>query len=87
MCLCFIDTLFVLQTVRYQLFDFDKNPHDVCVCVICLCVHACRYLMFIMVLVTVVVLHCVVVLNLHFRSPSTHIMTEWTREVHRLHKE
>ena len=41
-----------------------------------------RYLMFIMVLVTVVVLNCVVVLNLHFRTPSTHVMTEWTKEVH-----
>ena len=54
----------------------------VCVSFVCVCIHECRYLMFIMVLVTVVVLHCVVVLNLHFRSPSTHIMTEWTREVH-----
>ncbi|KAG7274102.1 hypothetical protein CRUP_028809 [Coryphaenoides rupestris] len=39
-----------------------------------------KYLMFIMVLVTVVVLNCVVVLNLHFRTPSTHVMTEWTKE-------
>ncbi|XP_034562451.1 acetylcholine receptor subunit delta [Notolabrus celidotus] len=38
-----------------------------------------KYLMFIMVLVTVVVLNCVVVLNLHFRTPSTHIMSEWTK--------
>ncbi len=37
--------------------------------------------MFIMVLVTVVVLNCVIVLNLHFRTPSTHVMTEWTKEV------
>lgn len=37
--------------------------------------------MFIMVLVTVVVLNCVVVLNLHFRTPSTHVMSEWTKEV------
>uniref|UniRef100_A0A3Q1JHY7 Uncharacterized protein n=1 Tax=Anabas testudineus TaxID=64144 RepID=A0A3Q1JHY7_ANATE len=39
-----------------------------------------KYLMFIMVLVTVVVLNCVVVLNLHFRTPSTHVMTEWTKK-------
>ncbi|KAM9436754.1 acetylcholine receptor subunit delta [Clarias gariepinus] len=38
-----------------------------------------KYLMFIMVLVTVVVLNCVVVLNLHFRTPSTHFMSEWTK--------
>uniref|UniRef100_A0A665UUQ9 Cholinergic receptor, nicotinic, delta (muscle) n=1 Tax=Echeneis naucrates TaxID=173247 RepID=A0A665UUQ9_ECHNA len=40
-----------------------------------------KYLMFIMVLVTVVVLNCVVVLNLHFRTPSTHVMSEWTKKV------
>ncbi|XP_053468016.1 acetylcholine receptor subunit delta [Ictalurus furcatus] len=39
-----------------------------------------KYLMFIMVLVTVVVLNCVIVLNLHFRTPSTHFMTMWTKE-------
>ncbi|TRY95262.1 hypothetical protein DNTS_012201 [Danionella cerebrum] len=45
-----------------------------------------KYLMFIMVLVTVVVLNCVIVLNLHFRTPSTHVMSEWTKEffLHRL---
>ncbi|XP_061094930.1 acetylcholine receptor subunit delta-like [Conger conger] len=39
-----------------------------------------KYLMFIMVLVTIVVLNCVVVLNLHFRTSSTHLMSEWTKE-------
>uniref|UniRef100_A0A8P4G7R5 Acetylcholine receptor subunit delta n=1 Tax=Dicentrarchus labrax TaxID=13489 RepID=A0A8P4G7R5_DICLA len=39
-----------------------------------------KYLMFIMVLVTVVVLNCVVVLNLHFRTPSTHVMSDWTKK-------
>ncbi|XP_030623429.1 acetylcholine receptor subunit delta [Chanos chanos] len=39
-----------------------------------------KYLMFIMVLVTIVVLNCVIVLNLHFRTPSTHVMSEWTKE-------
>ncbi|TWW74189.1 Acetylcholine receptor subunit delta [Takifugu flavidus] len=39
-----------------------------------------KYLMFIMVVVTVVVLNCVVVLNLHFRTPSTHVMSEWTKQ-------
>ncbi|KAM9331924.1 acetylcholine receptor subunit delta-like isoform 1-T1 [Pholidichthys leucotaenia] len=39
-----------------------------------------KYLMFIMVLVTVVVLNCVVVLNLHFRTSSTHVMTMWTKK-------
>uniref|UniRef100_A0A674PA86 Cholinergic receptor, nicotinic, delta (muscle) n=1 Tax=Takifugu rubripes TaxID=31033 RepID=A0A674PA86_TAKRU len=40
-----------------------------------------KYLMFIMVVVTVVVLNCVVVLNLHFRTPSTHVMSEWTKQL------
>ncbi|MBN3325561.1 ACHD protein, partial [Atractosteus spatula] len=39
-----------------------------------------KYLMFIMLIVTVVVLNCVIVLNLHFRTPSTHIMSDWTKE-------
>ncbi|TWW74004.1 Acetylcholine receptor subunit delta [Takifugu flavidus] len=34
-----------------------------------------------MVVVTVVVLNCVVVLNLHFRTPSTHVMSEWTKQL------
>ncbi|XP_026863880.2 acetylcholine receptor subunit delta isoform X2 [Electrophorus electricus] len=39
-----------------------------------------KYLMFIMILVTAVVLNCVVMLNYHFRTPSTHVMTQWTKE-------
>lgn len=45
-------------------------------------VHALhRYLLFIMVLVTAVVIICVIVLNFHFRTPSTHIMSDWVKEV------
>uniref|UniRef100_A0A8C6JAN0 ACHD protein n=1 Tax=Melopsittacus undulatus TaxID=13146 RepID=A0A8C6JAN0_MELUD len=40
-----------------------------------------KYLLFIMLLVTAVVVICVVVLNFHFRTPSTHIMSNWVREV------
>lgn len=40
-----------------------------------------RYLLFIMLLVTAVVIISVVVLNFHFRTPSTHIMSDWVREV------
>ncbi|XP_029471529.1 acetylcholine receptor subunit delta isoform X2 [Rhinatrema bivittatum] len=40
-----------------------------------------KYLMFIMVLVTVVVVSCVVVLNIHFRTPSTHTMSVWLKEL------
>uniref|UniRef100_A0A8C9F8J0 Cholinergic receptor nicotinic delta subunit n=1 Tax=Pavo cristatus TaxID=9049 RepID=A0A8C9F8J0_PAVCR len=36
-----------------------------------------KYLLFIMLLVTAVVVICVVVLNFHFRTPSTHIMSDW----------
>uniref|UniRef100_A0A8C3XEG5 Cholinergic receptor nicotinic delta subunit n=1 Tax=Cyanoderma ruficeps TaxID=181631 RepID=A0A8C3XEG5_9PASS len=40
-----------------------------------------KYLLFIMLLVTAVVIISVVVLNFHFRTPSTHIMSDWVREV------
>ncbi|NXI51902.1 ACHD protein, partial [Chloroceryle aenea] len=40
-----------------------------------------KYLLFVMLLVTAVVLICVVVLNFHFRTPSTHIMSDWVKEV------
>lgn len=43
--------------------------------------HPHRYLLFIMLLVTAVVVICVVVLNFHFRTPSTHIMSDWVKEV------
>ncbi|XP_010156709.1 PREDICTED: LOW QUALITY PROTEIN: acetylcholine receptor subunit delta, partial [Eurypyga helias] len=43
-----------------------------------------KYLLFIMLLVTAVVVICVVicvvVLNFHFRTPSTHIMSDWVKE-------
>uniref|UniRef100_A0A8B9QJP8 Cholinergic receptor nicotinic delta subunit n=1 Tax=Apteryx owenii TaxID=8824 RepID=A0A8B9QJP8_APTOW len=40
-----------------------------------------KYLLFIMLLVTAVVVICVVVLNFHFRTPSTHVMSNWVKEV------
>ncbi|KAM4695004.1 acetylcholine receptor subunit delta [Discoglossus pictus] len=40
-----------------------------------------KFLMFIMVLVMIVVVSCVVVLNIHFRTPSTHILTDRMKEV------
>ncbi|XP_073482575.1 acetylcholine receptor subunit delta isoform X2 [Aquarana catesbeiana] len=40
-----------------------------------------KYLTFIMILVTIVVVSCVVVLNIHFRTPSTHIMSERMKEL------
>ncbi|NXY50603.1 ACHD protein, partial [Ceuthmochares aereus] len=40
-----------------------------------------KYLLFIMLLVTAVVVICVVVLNFHFRTPSTHVMSDWVKEV------
>ncbi|XP_014801307.1 PREDICTED: acetylcholine receptor subunit delta isoform X2 [Calidris pugnax] len=40
-----------------------------------------KYLLFIMLLVTAVVIICVVVLNFHFRTPSTHVMSDWVKEV------
>uniref|UniRef100_A0A8C0H0Q9 Cholinergic receptor nicotinic delta subunit n=1 Tax=Chelonoidis abingdonii TaxID=106734 RepID=A0A8C0H0Q9_CHEAB len=40
-----------------------------------------KYLLFIMLLVTAVVGTNVIVLNIHFRTPSTHVMSSWIKEV------
>lgn len=40
-----------------------------------------KYLVFTMILVTVSVLVAIAVLNVHFRSPSTHKMSPWVRRI------
>lgn len=40
-----------------------------------------KYLLFTMVLVTCSIIVTVFVLNIHFRTPSTHVMSPWTREL------
>uniref|UniRef100_A0A8C0H659 Cholinergic receptor nicotinic delta subunit n=1 Tax=Chelonoidis abingdonii TaxID=106734 RepID=A0A8C0H659_CHEAB len=40
-----------------------------------------KYLLFIMLLVTAVVGTNVIVLNIHFRTPSTHVMSSWIKEL------
>lgn len=42
---------------------------------------AYRFLLFGMVLVTMVVVICVIVLNIHFRTPSTHVLSEGVKKV------
>ncbi|KAH0624263.1 hypothetical protein JD844_007937 [Phrynosoma platyrhinos] len=39
-----------------------------------------KYLLFVMLLVTAVCVLCVVELNIHFRTPSTHRLSSWTKE-------
>nr|XP_004662306.1 acetylcholine receptor subunit delta [Jaculus jaculus] len=40
-----------------------------------------KFLLFGMVLVTMVVMICVIVLNIHFRTPSTHVLSEGIKKV------
>lgn len=40
-----------------------------------------RFLLFGMVLVTMVVVICVITLNIHFRTPSTHVLSEGVKKV------
>jgi len=40
-----------------------------------------KYLLFTMVLVTCSIIVTVFVLNIHFRSPSTHVMSPWVQEL------
>ncbi|XP_036767918.2 acetylcholine receptor subunit delta isoform X3 [Manis pentadactyla] len=40
-----------------------------------------KFLLFGMVLVTVVVVVCVIVLNIHFRTPSTHVLSEGVKKL------
>ena len=40
-----------------------------------------KYLLFTMILVTLSIIATVVVLNIHFRTPSTHTMAPWVRKV------
>lgn len=44
-----------------------------------MCAH--RFLLFGMILVAMVVVICVIVLNIHFRTPSTHVLSEGVKKV------